>query len=132
MNATKPNNDQKLIQSKLIMKKTKDRTTFKRKISYVTKNQALRIFAARVLIIICKCETSKTSVPCYVEENQLPKKLNCSKEEKQKLLVQIDNFQFIKGGAITAKVLRRMLERNMIEYEEQIYCEKEKTSSQFL
>ena len=52
--------------------------------------------------------------------------------KRQKLLVQIDNFQFNEGRANKTIGLRRMLETNMLECGKYIHCEKDKkTNSKF-
>ena len=44
--------------------------------------------------------------------------------ERQKLLVQINNFKFNKGKANETEDFKRKLERNMLEDGEHIHCEK--------
>ena len=81
-----------------------------------------------MLFKTCKREASETS-------GQTVKKINCKKTKfkgRQKLLVQIDNFQINKSGLKTVG-LRRMLERNMQQCGDYIAREKDKqTNAQFL
>ena len=66
----------------------------------------------------------------YCKQENILKKC---KGKRQKLLVQINNFQFNKGRANKIIALRRMLESNMLECREYIHCEKDnKKHSKFL
>ena len=100
---------------------------------YITK-EALREFSEKVLFTIGKNETSKTSIPYYIEKNQFQMKSfkKIQRKKNKKLLVQINNFHFNKDRVSDARGLRRMLKRIMLVGLKSIHCEEdEKTFCNF-
>ena len=63
----------------------------------------------------------------FVKWNQLQTKKTLwnSKKRTQKILIEIDKFQFFKGSAKKGIDLRRRLEKNMLACGEYIHCEKD-------
>ena len=65
----------------------------------LTKPSPKNVYRKSVLIKICEREASKTSVPFLLKSIADKKNLKNIKE-KQKLLVQIDKFQFYKAVGV--------------------------------
>ena len=70
------------------MKKTKDKKQHSNtKTPILSKSQPKNIRRKRTQFKLFKTEGSKISVPCYVKQNHLQKKLKKLKLKRQKLLV---------------------------------------------